>query len=181
MLHTAFPLVDALLSPYAATLGPDFIGYRHHILRVLNHYLALQARAGGGDALPLAVQLAVPFHDLGIWTDGTFDYLAPSIRLALAHLADEGLDELAPEVQALIFEHHKLRPYRGPYAATVERYRQADLVDLSLGRVRFGLPRTHLRAVQAAFPNAGFHRRLAQLTARQLLRSPWRPLPMMHW
>lgn len=145
---------------------------------MLNFFLALGAP---GQDLPEAVAVAAAFHDLGIWTDATFDYLAPSVRLAADHLARTGGEALLPEVTALIVEHHKLRAYRGPHAANVERFRRADLVDLSLGTIRFGLAPEFVGAVRAAFPNAGFHARLLQLTARQLLRTPWRPLPMMRW
>jgi hypothetical protein len=175
-MHTRFPLVDEVLGAFAPALGRDFVGYRNHIHRVLNHFLALSGRS----ELPDAVSLAVPFHDLGIWTDHTFDYLGPSARLAQAYLSAQGLERHSAEVHALIHEHHKLQAYRGPHAATVETYRQADWVDVSMGVVRFGLSRAHLRAVSAAFPDAGFHWRLAVLTARQFLRTPWRPLPMIH-
>jgi hypothetical protein len=172
-----FALVDELLAPFTPALGRDFQGYRNHVQRALNHYQALS----GGAAPPDTVLLAAPFHDLGIWTSGSFDYLAPSVHLAHAHLAAQRLDRHGPEVAALIHEHHKLRRYRGPFADSVECYRRADLVDVSLGLVRFGLPLAHLRAVRAAFPDAGFHWRLATLTARQFLRAPLRPLPMLHW
>lgn len=173
----AFPRVDELLAPFTTVLGDDFRGYRHHIHRVLNHYLAL----AGTDRLPLAVELAAPFHDLGIWTDRSLDYLEPSVRLAHTHLASAGLLQHADAVRTLIVEHHKLSRYRGPFEREVECYRRADLVDVSLGLVRFGLPGAHLRALRQAFPDAGFHRRLAQLSVRQLLRTPLRPLPMLHW
>jgi hypothetical protein len=176
-MPNVFPLVDRLLAPFTPALGADFTGYRNHVQRVLNHVQALS----GGVAPPDTVLLAAPFHDLGIWTARSFDYLAPSIQLALAHLASERLEQHGPEVAALINEHHKLRRYHGPFAATVETYRRADLVDVSLGLVRFGLPRAHVRAVHKAFPDAGFHRRLASLTAQQFLRTPLRPLPMFHW
>jgi hypothetical protein len=176
-LQTDFPLVDEILRPYAPLLRGDFDGYRNHVHRVLHHYQALS----GGAAVPEVVLLAAPHHDLGIWTDRSFDYLAPSVRLALADLAARGLSDLGAEVRLLISEHHKLLGYRGPYERTVELYRRADWVDVSLGLLRFGLSMNHLRAVRAAFPDAGFHARLAVLTARQCLRTPWRPLPMMHW
>jgi len=177
-VQNTFAGVDEALGPFAPALGRDFVAYRNHIHRALNHCLAL---AGGETTLPAAVLLAVPFHDLGIWTDRTFDYLGPSVRLARAHLAARGLEAHAAEVEALITEHHKVRPYRGPFAASVELYRQADWVDVSLGMVRFGLSGAHLRAVRAAFPDAGFHWRLATLSARQLLRAPLKPLPMFRW
>ena len=173
-----FPVVDALIAQHSASLGRDFDAYRNHVCRVLNFFLALGAPDEG---LPEAVPIAAAFHDLGIWTDATFDYLEPSVRLASAHLVRMGREALLPEVAAIIVEHHKLRPYRGPFAASVERFRRADLVDLSLGTLRCGLAPEVVGAVRAALPNAGFHARLLQLTARQFLRTPWRPLPMMRW
>ena len=173
-----FAQVEELIAAHSTALGRDLPAYRNHVCRVLNYYVALRPPA---DDLPETVMIAAAFHDLGIWTARTFDYLEPSVRLAEAHLATLGREDLAPEVTALITEHHKLRPYTGPHAATVEIFRRADLVDLSLGLVRSGLPASFVGAVKAAFPNAGFHRRLVQLTARQFLRTPWRPLPMLRW
>ena len=176
-MPTVHASVDELLAPFASALGPDFQGYRNHVQRVLNHYQALSGRA----VLPDAVLLAAPFHDLGIWTARCFDYLDPSVQLARAHLATQQLERHDHEVTALVMEHHKLRRYRGPFEASVECYRRADLVDVSFGLVSFGLPQGHLRTVRAAFPDAGFHRRLASLTLRQFLRTPLRPLPMLRW
>ncbi len=175
---TSFPLVDGILLPFAAVLGGDRAAYHHHVYRVLNFYAAL---AGDAQDIPDAVLIAAAFHDLGIWTDDTFDYLEPSVRLAGAYLASAGLTPMEAQVRAIILEHHKLRVYAGPFGRTVELYRKADLVDVSLGIIGHGLPRARIRAVRAAFPNAGFHRRLVALTARQFARSPLRPLPMIHW
>jgi hypothetical protein len=44
------------------------------------------------------VAVAAAFHDLGIWTDGTFDYLPPSIRLAREWLGQSGKAEWEPEI-----------------------------------------------------------------------------------
>lgn len=177
-VHRDFPSTDALIRSYATDLGDGLPGYRNHVFRILNFFLALRDPE---QDVPEAVLVAAAFHDLGIWTARTFDYLEPSVRLAQTHLADIGREELGAEVAALIIEHHKLRPYAGPFATTVEAFRRADLVDLSLGLVRSGLPAYFVGAVRTAFPNAGFHRRLARLTARQLIRTPWRPLPMLRW
>ncbi len=45
----------------------------------------------------------------------------------------------------------------------VALFRRADLADFSLGLIRGGVPGAIMRAVKAAFPNAGFHKRLMQL------------------
>jgi len=172
-----FPLVDEILQSFAAALGGDLPGYRNHVYRVLNYFIAVT----GKEAVPQAVLIAAAFHDLGIWTDHTFDYLEPSIRQARRYLATHDLESLEAEVHALILEHHKLRAYRERFALTVEACRKADLIDLSLGLVRFGVPASRIRSVKAALPDHGFHQRLVALTARQFLRNPLRPLPMLRW
>lgn len=177
MPPTSFPLIDQILDSFSAELAGDFSAYRNHVCRELNFFLALS----GLSSAPAAVLIAAAFHDLGIWTHRTFDYLSPSMELASAYLAKEGLEELQPEACTIINEHHKLLPYRGPYSSSTEAFRKADLIDLSLGTIRFGLPRALVHSVRAAFPNAGFHRRLSVLTVRQLVRAPLRPLPMFHW
>jgi hypothetical protein len=123
--------------------------------------------------------IAAAFHDLGIWTDGTFDYLQPSIRLASSYLARSGKPEWTPEITAMILEHHKISRYRGDPSWLVEPFRRADLVDISRGLFTFGLPRTLLREVFSAWPDAGFRRRLVQLSLVRLRTHPWSPLPML--
>jgi predicted metal-dependent HD superfamily phosphohydrolase len=173
-----FEVVDDILAAHASVLGADATGYGNHVYRGLHYFAAL---AGGDVEPPASVLVAAAFHDLGIWTERTFDYLEPSTRAALAYLSSRGLDALIPEVAALIAEHHKLRVYRGPHARNVELFRRADLADLSLGIVRSGLPAGLVRSVKAAFPDAGFHARLLALAASQFLKHPLRPLPMVHW
>ncbi len=173
----SFPLVDEILGSFSADLAGDFDAYRNHVHRELNFFAAL----AGEPSPSTAVLVAAAFHDLGIWTHRTFDYLPPSMESASAYLAADGRQDLESEVRAIINEHHKIRPYVGPHSATVEIFRKADLVDLSLGTIRFGVPRNRVRAVREAFPNSGFHRRLCALTLRQLTRTPLRPLPMFHW
>jgi hypothetical protein len=50
-----------------------------------------------------------------------------------------------------------------------------------LGQVRFDLPRSFVITVRSTFPEHGFHSMLMKLSARQLIRSPLRPLPMFRW
>ncbi len=166
---------ENILKTHAEELGTDMAAYRNHVMRVLRFFRLL-----GGDCTEQLV-IAAAFHDLGIWTAGTFDYLEPSIALAESYLEASNLTEHAQEVTAVIVNHHKLRPYRGPFEDSVERFRQADLVDVSLGLIRFGLTREDVRSIRSALPNAGFHRRLADLSVRQFFRHPLHPLPMMRW
>lgn len=177
MRAAQFPLAEGIVAAHASALGRDVAAYGNHVCRGLHFYIALS----GGAPVPDAVQIAAGFHDLGIWTHDSFDYLGPSMDLASAWLEEHGRQALDAEVRAIIGQHHKLRPYAGPYAESVERFRRADLVDLSLGLLPGGLSRETIRAVRGALPNAGFHRRLVLLTLRQCVRDPLHPLPMFRW
>ncbi len=176
-LLTRVALLDEILEPYASTLGGDFEGYRNHTHRVVNFASALSSREPSGEPETLKkLAITAAFHDLGIWTDKTFDYLPPSERLALAYLARTSQEPLQREIEAMIHEHHKIT--RHPSGGLIEIFRQADWIDVSKGLLTFGLPRRFVREVLSTFPNAGFHRRLVQLSFSRLLRHPLNPLPM---
>lgn len=172
----ASPVVDDLLAPYAGLIGRDLAGYRHHVHRVFTFVLALAPPSA--DLVEKAAVAAV-FHDLGIWTAGTFDYLAPSIALAQAHLTGVGRPAWIPEVTATIAEHHKLTPYRARPDWLVEPFRRADWIDVTLGVRRFGLDWSFVATVRRTWPDEGFHRRLLELTAARWRRHPFSPLPMV--
>jgi len=170
------PILDEVLNSHAGDLGGDFAAYRNHTYRVVNFCVALSADS----TVHLdKIALAAAFHDLGIWTDHTFDYIPPAIRLARAHLSGSGQSQSAwtSDITEMIFQHHKLLPYRGD--SLVEQFRCADLVDVSKGLIRSGLSREFVNNVLATWPNAGFHRRLVMLELQRLRTHPWSPLPMI--
>lgn len=178
MLLERIATLDAVLENHAEALGADFSAYRNHAYRVANLCLAL--RPAGESALE-KVALAAAFHDLGIWTAGTFDYLAPSIDLACRHLGGSGPADWQSDLAGMIREHHKLRRYRGTGAEVIEPFRRADWIDVSRGVLSFGLPRALLREIFAKWPNAGFHKRLVKLTLREARNHPLRPIPVIKW
>jgi hypothetical protein len=127
--------LDRVLEMHAVELGGDFTAYRNHAYRVVNFCCALAPCA---DASLEKVALAAAFHDLGIWTAQTFDYLAPSIRLACSHLACSDHADWRDNVAGMIREHHKVRTFRGTDAELIEPFRRADWMDVSLGVLSFG-------------------------------------------
>jgi len=178
MLLENIASLDRVLEAHAADLGSDFTPYRNHAYRVANLCAALSPC----DAQTFEkIALAAAFHDLGIWTAHTFDYLAPSIDLACQHLECAGHGDWRENIAGMIREHHKVRSYRGESAELIEPFRRADWIDVSLGVLTFGLPRERLREIFARWPNAGFHKRLVQLTLRQARAHPLRPLPVLKW
>ena len=154
------------------------MGYRNHCMRVFHFTRALAPEVPDRDR---KIAIAAYFHDLGIWTADTLDYLAPSMALARAHLREYGPASWIAEIDAMISEHHKITPFRDPDFPLVEPFRLADRADVSCGLWRSGLDADFVRAVQDAYPDAGFHRRLLQLGARRLREAPWDPLPMLKW
>ena len=177
-LLTTLPTVEEVLDDHAPELGHDLTAYRNHVYRVVNLCLAM---VGDSRVEVEKVAVAAVFHDLGIWTNHTFDYIAPSVALAREHLAARGMADWIPEIEAMIVDHHKVTPSHANPQSLVESFRRADWIDVTRGLRRFGLPRTFIAAVDAAWPNAGFHRRLVQLTIDRLLKHPLTPLPMVKW
>jgi hypothetical protein len=176
--QTHFPLLDDILGEWRPLIGPDYAGYRNHVCRMLNFCLALHD-CGPEETEKLTI--AGAFHDIGLWTAKTLDYLPPSLPPARDYLAQRGLQAWITEIELMITEHHKLRRYTNPAYPLVEVFRKGDLVDFSLGAVRFGLPSDFIREVKAAFPNKGFHANLARLGAKWFVKHPLNPAPMMKW
>lgn len=175
-IESCIPLLEEILEGWRAKTGADHDAYRNHLYRMVHFCFALHPCAGDDRD---KIVIAACFHDIGIWSDGTLDYLPPSSRRAAEYLERSGRAAWIEEVTLMIDMHHKLRRYDGPHAALVEAFRRADLVDVSLGSIRMGLPRDFVKSVQAAFPDAGFHRRLLELGGAWFLRHPLNPLPFV--
>ena len=94
VLLTRIPTIDDVLNDHAASLRDDFLGYRNHVYRVVNLCVAIVGRS---ELEKIAV--AAVFHDLGIWTKGTFDYIAPSIGLAHDHLVARAREDWSAEIE----------------------------------------------------------------------------------
>ncbi len=129
----------------------------------------------------MKIAIAAVYHDLGIWSDRTFDYLPHSIRLVREHLAETGREAWTGEIVAMIDAHHKITPYLKNPGWLVDPFRKADMVDLSLGMVKFGLGRRFVSEVRKRFPNNGFQKRLAELSIARIRSHSLDPLPMMKW
>lgn len=127
---TAIPTLDALLQAHATQLGADFTGYRNHAYRVAN---LCAAQLWADEEQREKIAIAVAFHDLGIWTDHTFDYLQSSTRLASSYLTSSGRSDWVPEITEMILQHHKVFRYRSNPKWLVEPFRRADWAMLHAG------------------------------------------------
>jgi hypothetical protein len=178
VIEKPIALLDEILAPWRERIGADFEGYKNHVGRMLNFCFALRD-CSDEDRRKLII--AGAFHDIGIWSDGTVDYLPPSIAQAKQFLTGQGLAEWIPEIELIIDLHHKMRPYRGGASPLIEIFRRADLADFSLGLIKAGVPGATVRAAKEAYPNAGFHQRLMQLAGGWFAKHPLSPPPFMKW
>ena len=76
------------------------------------------------------IAIAAAFHDLGIWPDHTFDYLAPSVRLTSAWLADSDRATWTSEVTEMT-STTRADPYREGRTGR-RAFRRADWVDVMM-------------------------------------------------
>lgn len=167
-------MIDRILNEYKDHFGHDHLKYRNHALRVYRLCLLMDEQAGNNEKYAIAAA----FHDLGIWTHKTFDYLNPSIQLLQQWLEKEHKTAWVAEISLMIDNHHKLSRYTGEHARTVETFRKADWIDLTFGWLRFGLPRKTIKQAAASLPTKGFHRFLLKKTIKNFFLHPLQPLPM---
>jgi hypothetical protein len=156
----SLPLVDEILESHRHSAHGDVDGYdayKAHVYRVVNFACAL------GPSEPVSEDkraIAKAFHDLAAFT--TLDYLVPSIEAQDAWLRETGWENWSDELALMIAEHHRLSRYgpTRPHAPLVEAFRRADLVDVSQGLIRFGLPTSYVKEVRAAFDAGVFFKRV---------------------
>ena len=182
-VETHIPFLETLFEPWKAVIGDDYQGYRNHVYRMVQFCWALKQVKGEslGEEDKKKIMIAAVFHDIGIWTENTLDYLEPSVPPAMQYLENYELSHWQDEVRLMITEHHKLRAYSGDYQELVELFRQGDLIDFSLGLTKFNVPKSYIKKMKIALPNAGFHMGLVKKSGKWFLRHPVNPVPMMKW
>ncbi len=177
-IETSHDLIEHILAKWTALIGEDYRAYRGHVYRLFNFCLALRRCT---EEEKTKVAIAACFHDIGLWSDHTLDYIPPSISHAAHYLFDSGRQEWAEEIALMIGLHHKVRAYPDRRYPLVEVFRKGDLVDVSLGVFSCDIPRSYITRVQQQFPNHGFHRFLLKTGGAWLLKHPLNPTPFLRW
>lgn len=172
------PLIEAILADWQSVIGDDYLGYRGHVYRMFNFCLALRS-CSVEEKTKLAI--AACFHDLGLWSDQTTDYIPPSITQLQRYCTAHHLEAWTEELSLMVEMHHKVLPDRGDRSPLVELFRRGDLVDFSRGIFTSGLPRSQIRQVQAKIANHGFHRFLLRGAVDWFKQHPFSPPPFMRW
>ena len=172
-------LLEQILAPWQTRIGSEFIGYKNHCYRMLHFCFALAPSLSDEERQKTIIASA--HHDIGLWSEGTVDYLPPSIVAARKYCQQPQRQPREEDSALLISEHHKLKPYTDERYPLVEIFRRADLVDFSLGVIRQGLPKPFIQQVQKAFPNNGFHKFLLKGAWTWFSRHPLSMPPFMKW
>ena len=128
-MHYSDTVIEQLLQEHSHALGNDIAKYKNHVYRVFLNCILIDNKEENKEKYAIAAV----FHDIGIWTDHTIDYLYPSIAQARNYLIQHNLEHLADEISLMIYWHHKIRKYESTYRTTVETFRKADWIDVSLG------------------------------------------------
>ncbi|MDT5244412.1 MAG: hypothetical protein QOD36_1788 [Mycobacterium sp.] len=172
----SLPLAKEILESHRHRAHGDDAGYdayKAHVYRVVNFAPALTPQASDRDD-KLAV--AAAFHDIAAFD--TLGYLVPSIEAQDGWLLRQnGRETWTDELALIVAEHHRLSGYGPPrpYAPLVEAVRRADLIDVSQGLIRFGLPRSYVKEVRAAFDASGFFKRVIPMGTLRAVRKLQQP------
>jgi hypothetical protein len=179
-----YALIDELLDARRSVFGGAegeavFVGYRNHAYHILNY-----ARQWV-DACPEReekIAIAAVFHDIGAWPNDNLDYLRPSADQAEAYLDEIGRSAWKPEMRLMIESHHKITAYKGRSEEWVEPVRRADWCDVSFATMRFGLPKSFVDEVRAAFPIGAFYpNHVLKVSLKWMVRHPLNPAPIFRW
>jgi HD domain len=152
-----------------------------HCLRTRHIAAELSGQRGwaiDGELLTVAAIL----HDIGLYPGVSRGgvYTADGAALARELLPAHGWGAERVELCAdAIDRHHELRNQRAR-GSEVEALRLADLVELSGGLLKFGLPRSWLGSLYAAVPRRGLVGELAREVGRALRERPL-TMPRIFW
>jgi hypothetical protein len=167
-------VIENLLQNFKEDIGPDYDTYKNHVQRVFWNCVLMEDDKSNEEKYAIASV----FHDIGIWTNHTFDYLQPSIEQACIHLTKIGRQDWIEEITLMISYHHKISRYRGKHESIVENFRRADWIDVSSGLLNFGFDKRKIKEVKRKLPILGFHFFLVKLTIKNFFKHPFNPLPM---
>lgn len=185
-IEPTIPLLEAILAPWQASLGPRWRGYRNHCYRVA-HIGFFQEDLGPEPRQKLII--ACGFHQLGLYQGDSLDHLPLSCELADRYLQEQGLTEWRDEIAAILQRHQKISRIKAKAGAGSremewelgEIFRLAYIADLSMGLMKSYIPGPFLATVNDAFPGEGYHRHLAAEHLRWLRAHPTDPFPLLSW
>jgi hypothetical protein len=173
-MKDSYEIIEVMLASYKSIIGKDYYRYKNHVCRIYS-YCSLMDDSHYNDT---KYAIAAVFHDIGIWTDATFDYIEPSIEQASSYLTTINRQEWIEEITLMISWHHKISSYKKDNYETIEIFRKADWIDVSLGILNFEVKPKEIKLIKQQLPNLGFHVFLLKNIFKNLFKHPLNPLPM---
>jgi hypothetical protein len=167
-------IIEDLMQKFRPAMGEDYDKYKNHVYRVFLNCLLIDSDKTNEKKYAIAAV----FHDIGIWTNHTIDYLDPSIEQAKIYLTETGKQDWREEITGMIYWHHKVTRYKGEHGRTVGSFRKADWIDVSLGLLTFGFDNRKIKENRKGLPNLGFHIFLLKRIIKNFFKHPLNPLPM---
>ena len=167
-------IIEDILSKFKSAIGADYDKYKNHVYRVFLNCLLIDSEKNNEEKYAIAAV----FHDIGIWTNHTFDYLNPSIEQAKIYLTETNKTGWIDEISLMIYWHHKMSKYQGAQEEIVENFRKADWIDVSLALRTFKFDKKKIHETRRRFPNLGFHVFLIKETIKNFFKHPLNPLPI---
>ena len=167
-------IIEDILSKFKSAIGADYDKYKNHVYRVFLNCLLIDSEKNNEEKYAIAAV----FHDIGIWTNHTFDYLNPSIEQAKIYLTETNKTGWIDEISLMIYWHHKMSKYQGTHKGTVENFRKADWIDVSLALLTFKFDKKKINENRRRFPNLGIHVFLIKETIKNFFKHPLNPLPI---
>lgn len=167
-------IIEDLFQKYKPVIGDDYDRYRNHVYRVFLNCQLMDSDESNIEKYAIASV----FHDIGIWTDNTIDYLYPSMENAKIYLTESEKQDWIEEITLMIYWHHKISKYQGKHSKTIEFFRKADWIDVSLGLLNFGYESQKIKQFRKKIPNLGFHLFLINKIFKRFFKYPYNPLPM---
>ncbi|MDJ0511019.1 MAG: hypothetical protein QNJ64_17450 [Crocosphaera sp.] len=177
-IETNNPLIEEILLQWKECIGDNYDGYRGHVYRMYNFCL-VQHDCSEEEKQKIAI--AACFHDIGLWSAHTADYIPPSVVEVKKYLSQQKLEQWSEEIGLMVEFHHKVRPYKDEKYPLVEVFRKGDLVDFSFGIFNYGVPTDYVRNVKRIIPNAGFHKFLFKGAIEWFSKHPFSAPPFMKW
>src|SRR6187399_208267 len=142
-------IIEDILPKFKSAMGADYGKYKNHVYRVFLNCLLIDSEKNNEEMYAIAAV----FHDIGIWTNHTFDYLDPSIEQAKIYLAKTNRTDWIEEISLMIYWHHKMSKYKGAHEEIVENFRKADWIDVSLALRTFKFDKKKIHKTRRRFPN----------------------------
>jgi len=164
---TSSEALDAHLSSFRDSIpSSDYAGYRGHLLRVLSYTLHFLKGSPDVKNFRRLIEIALVYHDVGLWTDKKLDYLQPSFDRFLEAHESEFSKEEKQLVHDIIIYHHKFTDFQGPHADIVNAVRKADWIDASMGLIRNGMSKDNVAKAFSKIPVNGFYDTLLNMGPR---------------